>query len=142
MARAHPHSARVREGSGWPAAAQSAANFLSCHQNSSIQASGTGQTAFPGCKSTMIFVISLLLILVHMLCFSGYLFLTHETVLNHTRIQSQCRSSSKENFYCLLNFATFVVCLLSFLVFFTLTLSCLVFVCYSLFLQNLFNMNR
>lgn len=54
MARAHPHSARVCEGSGWPAAAQSAVNLLSCHQNSSIQTTGAGQAAFSGCKSTIL----------------------------------------------------------------------------------------
>lgn len=57
MARAHPHSTRVCEGSGWPAAAQSTANLLSCHQNPSVQTFGTGQTAFPGCKST-VFVVT------------------------------------------------------------------------------------
>lgn len=59
VARAHPHSARVREGSGWPAAAQSAANLLSCHQNLSVQTPGTGQTAFPGCKSTVLAISQL-----------------------------------------------------------------------------------
>lgn len=54
MARAHSHSARVCEGSRWPAAAQSAANLLSCHQNPSFQTSGTGQTTFPRRKCTVL----------------------------------------------------------------------------------------
>lgn len=83
MARAHPHSARVCEGSGWPAAAQSAVNLLSCHQNSSIQTTGAGQTAFSGCKSTILAAsvliqnsittfcspLLLILILIHLKCF-------------------------------------------------------------------------
>lgn len=48
VARAHSYSAGVREGSGWPAAAQSTPNLLSCHQNPCVQTSGTGQAAFPG----------------------------------------------------------------------------------------------
>lgn len=100
MARTHPHSARVCEGSGWPAATQSTANFLSCHQNPCVQASGTGQTAFPGCKSRVsmichlcchhsllnilraLFFSFLLLVFGHILCLSSVLFLMHEEVLN------------------------------------------------------------
>ena len=50
VAGAHSNSAGVREGSRWPAAAQSTADVLSCHQNPSVQTSGAGQASFPGCK--------------------------------------------------------------------------------------------
>lgn len=53
MAGAHPHSAGVCQGPGWPAAAQSAAHLLSRHQNSLVETSGTGQTAISGCKSSV-----------------------------------------------------------------------------------------
>lgn len=54
VARAHSHSARVSEGSGWPATAQGAAYLLPRYQNTGIQASGAGQKTFPGCKSTLL----------------------------------------------------------------------------------------
>lgn len=54
VARAYSHSARLCEGSGWPAAAQSTANLLPCHKNPSVQMSGAGQATFPGCKFTVL----------------------------------------------------------------------------------------
>lgn len=50
MARADPCSARICEGSRWPAAAQSPAYFLSRHQNLGVQTACAGQTPFPRCK--------------------------------------------------------------------------------------------
>lgn len=73
VAGAHSHSARVSKGSGWLATAQSATYLLPCHKNAGIQAPGTGQKAFPGCKSIL-------------LCFCGKSF-----------FKNSCHSSSGSN---------------------------------------------